>query len=202
METLPALMQAELWYVLFINHTAMLILSIVIMLAISRGKLSRYGFKLADSTHLGQALLWGLALGMASTLLQASLPGEGTYVEGELSLLQRAVFIWFYASISEEVFARGLIQGSLARWTQHGVTVFGTRISLPVLASAILFGLLHLVQSAMGAGAYQVIVVVVFAFALGILAGYQRERTGSLVPAIVVHAFANVGGSLASCLMG
>jgi membrane protease YdiL (CAAX protease family) len=202
METLSTLMQTELWFVLFVNHTAMLILSILIMLVVSKGRLSRYGFKLADNVQLGQVISWGLGLGMISTLIETSLPGEGTVVAGELSLLQTVVFIWLYASISEEVFARGLIQGSLARLTKYGVTVFERRISLPVLTSALLFGLVHLVQSAMGAEGYQVLVVVVFAFALGVVAGYQRERTGSLVPAIMVHMFANVGASLVSYVIG
>ncbi len=46
MENLSDLMQTKLWLVLFINHTAMLILSIIIMLVVSKGKLSHYGFKL------------------------------------------------------------------------------------------------------------------------------------------------------------
>lgn len=54
----------------------------------------------------------------------------------------------------------------------------------------------------MGAGGYQVLITVFFAFVLGLVAGYQRERTGSLVPAIMVHMFANVGGSLASYVIG
>jgi membrane protease YdiL (CAAX protease family) len=202
MENLSTLMQTKPWLVLFINHTAMLVLSIITMLVVSRGKLSRYGFKLAENVHLKQVILWGLGLGITSTLIATPLAGRESTVEGELSFLQTVVFIWLYASISEEVFARGLIQTSLSRWSKYGFTVLERRISLPVLLSALLFGLLHLVQSAMGAGSYQVLVTVLFAFVLGIVAGYYRERTGSLAPAILVHMFANVGGSFAGCLMG
>jgi len=202
MENLLTLMQTKLWLVLFINHTAMLILSIIIMLLVSKGKLSRYGFKLARNVQLKQVISWGLSLGIISTLIEVSLPGEEGVVSGELTFLQTVVFVWLYASICEEVFVRGLIQSSLSRLTQYGMTVFERRISLPVLISALLFGLVHLMQSAMGAGGYQVLIIVLFAFALGIAAGYQRERTESLVPAIMVHMFANVGGSLASYLIG
>lgn len=202
MENLPTLMQIELWLVLFINHTAMLVLSIIIMLVVSKGKLSRYGFKLAGNVQLKQTISWGLGLGIISTLIETSLPGKESIVAGELSSLQTVVFIWLYASISEEVFARGLIQSTLSRLTKYGFTVFERRISLPVLISALLFGLVHLMQSVMGTGGYQVLIIVLSAFVLGLIAGYQRERTGSLVPAIMVHMFANVGGSLARYVMG
>jgi membrane protease YdiL (CAAX protease family) len=197
MDDLSTLMRTELWFVLFINHTAMLVLSLGIMLVVGKGKLSRYGFQLATNGHLRQVVLWGLGLGIVSTLIEAIVPGKEGSITGEMSLLQIVVFVWLYASISEEVFVRGLIQSSLSRLAKYGFIAFGRRISFPVLASALLFGLLHLVQSAMGAGGYQVLVIVLSAFVLGLMAGYHRERTGSLVPAIVVHLFANAGGSLA-----
>jgi len=202
MESLSTLMQTEPWLVLFINHTAMLILSTIIMLVVSNGKLSRYGFKLARNVQLKRVISWGLGLGIMSTLIETSLPGKESIVVGELTFLQTVVFVWLYASICEEIFARGLIQSSLSRLAQLGVTVFERRISLPVLVSALLFGLVHLIQSAMGAGGYKVLIIVLFAFVLGLIAGYQRERTGSLVPAIMVHMFANVGGSLAGYVIG
>jgi uncharacterized protein len=202
MKNLPTLMQTELWLMLFINHTAMLILSIIIMLVVSKGELCRYGFKRARNFQLKQVISWGLGLGIISTLIETSLPVAGSVVLGELSFLQTVVFVWLYASISEEVFVRGLIQSSLSPLTKYGFTVFERRISLPVLISALLFGLVHLMQSVMGAGGYQVLIIVLSAFVLGLIAGYQRERTGSLVPAIMMHIFANVGGSLASYVIG
>jgi len=202
MENLSTLMQTKLWLVLFINHTAMLILSVIVMLVVSKGKLSRYGFKLAGNLQVKQVISWGLGLGIISTLIQASVPGKEAIVSGELTFLQTVVFIWLYASISEEVFVRGLIQSILSPLTKYGFTVFERRISFPVLTSALLFGLVHLVQSAMGAGGYRVLITVLSAFVLGIIAGYQREKTESLVPAIVVHMFANVGGSFAGCVIG
>lgn len=202
MENLPTLIQTKPWLVLFINHTTMLILSIIIMLVVSKGKLSRYGFKRAENVQLKQSILWGLGLGIISTLIEMSLPGKESIVSGELTFLQTVVFVWLYASICEEVFVRGLIQSSLSPLAQYGFTVFERRISLPVLISALLFGLVHLMQSAMGAGGYQVLITVLFAFVLGLVAGYQRERTGSLVPAIMVHMFANMGGTWASYVIG
>jgi len=202
MANLSDLVQTKLWLVLFINHTAMLVFSMIIMLAVSKGKLSTYGFKPARSIRLKRIVLLGLGIGIISTLIEGSLPGEGSGMVGELSFLQQIIFIWIYASIAEEVLTRGLIQSSLASWSKYGFSVLGLRISLPVLTSALFFGLMHTVQSAMGASGYRVVVTVLFAFILSLVAGYHREQTGSLVPAIIVHTFANVGGSLAGFLMG
>jgi membrane protease YdiL (CAAX protease family) len=45
----------------------------------------------------------------------------------------------------------------------------------------------------MGLAAVPIILVVVF---LGLVAARYRERTGSLLPAIIVHALFNIGGTL------
>ncbi|MCK4302206.1 MAG: CPBP family intramembrane metalloprotease [candidate division Zixibacteria bacterium] len=41
-----------------------------------------------------------------------------------------------------------------------------------------------------------------FASVLGFIAGYQREKTGSLIPAIMVHMFGNIGGYCTGLLVG
>ncbi|MCK5599585.1 CPBP family intramembrane metalloprotease [bacterium] len=35
---------------------------------------------------------------------------------------------------------------------------------------------------------------------MGLFAGYYREKTGSLIPAILIHISANIGGYLAGFL--
>lgn len=78
------------------------------------------------------------------------------------------------APIAEEFFFRGLLQTFLAgifrnRWQAIGLT-------------AIVFGVVHLAQP-------QTIVALT---ALGVLLGYAYERTGSLVPSIMIHAVFNL----------
>jgi membrane protease YdiL (CAAX protease family) len=53
----------------------------------------------------------------------------------------------------------------------------------------------------MGMSINKALVIVLFAFLLGIIAGYHREKSGSLAPAIIVHMFANIGGSIAGFLI-
>jgi membrane protease YdiL (CAAX protease family) len=78
------------------------------------------------------------------------------------------------APIAEEFFFRGLLQTFLAgivrnRWLAIGLT-------------AIVFGIVHLSQPH----------TIVALAALGVLLGYAYERTGSLVPSIMIHAVFNL----------
>ncbi len=189
-------METDLWFLVFINHTAMLVFSLVVMLIVSKGKLTRYGFRITKDLRLWKVVLWGAGIGIISTLTLIILPGEESQLPEGFSFLQVVIFIWIWASICEEVLMRGLIQTSLGALSKYGFVVFKTRISLPVLITAILFGLVHTAQSFMGGDTVQVIAIVAFAFILGLVAGYYREKTESLIPAILVHMFANIGGSL------
>ena len=128
---------------------------------------------------------------------------SGAPVEEALgfSYLQDIVFIWVYASICEEVFTRGLLQSFLSPLTRYGINLSKRlRLSLPVLFSGFYFGLMHIVViDKMGPP------VIVLTTLLGLVAGYYREKWGSLIPAIIIHALFNVGGMLPmwilSCLL-
>jgi Type II CAAX prenyl endopeptidase Rce1-like len=61
--------------------------------------------------------------------------------------------------------------------------VGGARISIASLAVAVLFGVVHIPVGLFTA---------VIAFVLGVLAGELRERSGSLIPAIIVHSLFNL----------
>ncbi len=115
-------------------------------------------------------------------------------------LLSMIMSVWIYASVIEEVFYRGLCQTLLERWRQFSVPFFRVRISLPVIIFALAFGLGHLCLSCMFSGIllWQIIVSCTV---LGFIAGYYREKTGSLIPAIVAHSTANVVGCMFPMLL-
>ena len=74
--------------------------------------------------------------------------------------------------VAEEIFFRGLVyRGLRARWG----------LLTAALASAAFFGVVHLE-----------VVHFLPIFALGVVVAYTLERTGSLVPAIVIHSLNNV----------
>lgn len=197
---LADLVKTHAWLSQFTATTSMLILSLLLILMLSKGKIATYGFTLPVGMRLIWIIVIGLLLGFISTLLANLLPSKGlTFVE-DFTFLQTVILVWIYASISEEILTRGLIQSYLSPLSKNGFGVFGIFVSLPVLLSALFFGFMHLPLLTLGIDMYTVLITIVFAFMVGIAAGYFREQTGSLIPAILVHMFANIGGSLCALL--
>ena len=130
-------------------------------------------------------------------------PGQGPdKMPGPMAggLLSMIISVWIYASVIEEVFYRGLCQSLLERWRQYSFPFFRVRISLPVILLALAFGLGHLCLSCMFSGIF-LWQIIVSCTALGLIAGYYREKTGSLIPAIVAHSTANIVGCIFPMLL-
>lgn len=102
--------------------------------------------------------------------------------------------IWIYASVCEEIFTRGLLQSWLAPFASCRMPLGKWGVSVPVLAASIFFAAMHVVLwPSLGP---ITLVVMFLAGILGLVAGIYRERTGSLIPAILIHSFFDIGGSL------
>lgn len=197
----PELMQVKPWLIGFITHSTMVAVSIIIMLILSKGKLNTYGFKITKHVSLKQIIPLSLGIGFIGALIGSFIFIENSASTEAFSFVQTVVFIWFYASICEEVLTRGLIQGLLKPLIKHGFFLFKLRISLPVLVGALFFALMHTALLTTGMNSGAVFNIVLFTFILGIIAGYHREKTGSLIPAVIVHMFFNVGGFCAGLLI-
>ncbi len=186
---------SNIWIVESVSFITSMIVLILIMLALSKGRISAYGFKMAKNMPMKQIISLGLIIGIAATILGYLIELEQIPVVQEFSFIQIVIFIWIFASIFEEVLTRGLVLSFLEPLTKHGFYLFTLRISLPVLISAIIFGLMHMSLFGMGMGIHSVLYIASFAFILGMTAGYYREKTGSLIPAIMIHMLANIGGT-------
>ena len=177
----------------FLTHSLMLLLSLALARIFSKGRLSLFGLTRGTYRFSPKILLWALPTAVFSVLstLGPEAGGEGGVV-GDLSRPQIILFVWIYASVCEEVLTRGLLQTLLY---QEGKPAEGTRrLSGPVILSGLFFGAMHLVLvSSMGPAAAPVIVL---ATLLGLLAGSYRQKTGSLIPAVLVHMLFNIGGML------
>lgn len=105
------------------------------------------------------------------------------------------IAIWIYASICEEIFTRGLLQTWLSPLAKYRIRMLRKwPLSVPVLLSALFFGGMHIVLwPKLGPAT---LVVIFLATILGLIAGYYREKTGSLLPAILIHAFFDIGGTV------
>jgi membrane protease YdiL (CAAX protease family) len=73
--------------------------------------------------------------------------------------------------------------------------------NVPTLISALFFSAMHIIVILSGADPMTVVIVMIYAFLLGLLAGYNRAQSQSLVPAIVLHASANIGGVIGGILV-
>lgn len=178
----------------FVTHSVMLGLSIAVIWLLSRGQLRLYGLTRGTYKFSPRILLWILptaVLSIASTVAPSG--AQNTGGPGELTKLQIVVFIWIYASICEELLTRGLLQTLLSGSPRAGSEA-PRRLSMPVVVSALFFGAMHIVLvESMGPAAVPAILLAVF---LGLVAARYRERTGSLLPAIIVHGLFNIGGML------
>jgi membrane protease YdiL (CAAX protease family) len=147
--------------------------------------LARYGFCVPTLRYVGAATIVSAPVAVVTALLLTHVHEPGPLAGLSFAPWLIALYFVVGAPIQEEVIFRGLLQTTLAT----GVTPptapsskYGVVASFLV---ALLFGSIHLVV-----GRYTAMA----AFVLGVIAGEFRRRSGSLVPAIVCHAFFNLGG--------
>jgi membrane protease YdiL (CAAX protease family) len=98
-------------------------------------------------------------------------------------------------AICEEVFMRGLIQEELS-FLEGSIRFRSLNLSTPVIVTAFLFGVMHLFP--LDSKSFLNFLA---PFIIGILAGYYKEKSGSLFPAFMVHASSNFWGGIPAKLM-
>ena len=187
-----------------IFKTILALISIFIIAIIPGKDLKSFGFclpkrlnylKLVGITFvvtLGSIFLFApLYMGFLSHVFQVKM--SGGFDLGS-SIWVMILGIWFWSSITEEIFNRGLVQSLLQDLTKFRFL----GLSFPVWMSAILFGAGHLTVFNLTSSPFFVMFIVSGATMMGLLAAYYREKSGSIIPAILVHILANVFGSLPS----
>ena len=188
------------WMPLFVNYSIMMAATLVLVLASSMGDPARFGFARPGRGGYGASVTGGLVLGIIATIVAMVVGRGGVQLLSSLGFWEMVLIVWLFASVAEELLVRGYVQGYMDPLISRGFTAFGLRISLPVIISALFFSAMHLILLARGTAPMTVYVIMVFAFALGLLAAYQRERTGSVLPPIAAHVFFNVGGVIGGIL--
>ncbi len=93
-------------------------------------------------------------------------------------------------AIPEELFYRGYIQQRLNEVFRGGIEIFGARLGTSIFLSSALFALGHLISIP---APYRLAV-----FFPSLLFGWLREKTGSIIAPVILHASSNV---LLLCLM-
>ncbi len=172
-----------------------LLLSLLAIVILGKARIRDYGICLPRGKS--QWILIAASapfLGIAATIAVLGFGGSGNEIVKQLSFPQVILFVWVLSSIIEEVFTRGFLLGHLSALSGKYARFLFFRIEWPVLISALFFGCMHLVLLISGTDVTTTVIVILFTFSLGLLAGYLRSVTGSLIPAIAAHLLANVGG--------
>ena len=167
---------------LIIAITLLVALLLIFLLARSPAGIAEFGFHIPHSRYLVSATLFGLTIGLAVTFLSHLFPSKPPFDVSRFAPWMIGLYFLIGASIQEEIIFRGLIQSMLERRWMITFSVFGGSLSGAVAFTAALFGIIHL-----DAGA----VIALGAIILGLIAGELRRRSGSLLPAIIVHALFN-----------
>ena len=167
---------------LIIAITLLVTLILMFLLARSPAGVAEFGFCIPHSRHVASATVLGLTFGLAVTFLSHLLPSKAPFDVSGFAPWMIVLYFLIGASIQEEIIFRGLIQSMVERQWQVGFSLAGASLSGAVAFTAVLFGIIHL-----DAGA----VIALGAVVLGLLAGELRRRSGSLLPAIIVHALFN-----------
>ena len=171
----------------------LLIFSILAALVFSKGNLSTYGFSIPNKGYYGRVILIILTIEIVSYVILSfvTISGEEHFA-ANYSLLRTIYSVWLIASISEEILTRGFIQGYLQTLSSSGIRIGTLFISLPVIVGALFFMSMHIFIILTGIDSILFIYILISTFVLGLVAGYFREKTGSLLPAILAHMCSNI----------
>ncbi len=205
---LPKLVVAGLIPRLLTTQSLELALSLLAIGILGKGQFSAYGFRFPQvaEVSLMTVVRWipvgllAIALGALATSAILLTGASGNPLVKQLSFPQMVLFIWIFSSTIEEIFTRGFLLSHLSQGLQGKIKFLFFSISKPVLISALFFGAMHLILPLSGADLTSTVIIFLFTFSLGLLAGSQREKTGSLIPAIGVHMLANIGGMVGGIL--
>jgi membrane protease YdiL (CAAX protease family) len=172
----------ELAVALVIAITLSIAALFISLLAPARGGLAGFGFRGTNPRDVGIALALGLSLGFVAVFLNHLLPSKPPFDVSGFARWKIGLYFVVGASIQEEVVFRGLIQSMVERRCPLIFPLLGFSLSGAVAFTAVLFGMIHLEVGP---------VVALGALILGLVAGELRRRSGSLLPAIIVHASFN-----------
>ncbi|MCH9649149.1 MAG: CPBP family intramembrane metalloprotease [Deltaproteobacteria bacterium] len=170
---------------------AVLFAASLVLMAMDRRPWRAFGWQRPAAMKWHWVWASGLGLGALTTLLILITPAQGHPLLKAAGLGEIILVIWIWSSLTEEVFTRGLLQ----TWTRVGSS--SSLVSRPILASALVFGAMHLSLLSIGTDGWTVAIIVTATTALGLLAGIHRQSSDSLLPAILVHVAFNVGGLMA-----
>jgi len=180
------------------SQVGILIISILLILIFSKKRIIEFNIGKVKIQQLIIPIGLTIFLLIIRQLTLLIIEDVGHPVSVSMSILQQFIFIVILASISEELLFRGFLQNMLSPIKSYGIKLLNTRLSLPVIISGVLFGLMHFGMLGAGASFSFVIQIVVLGMFLGMIAGYFQEKYNNFTFAFIVHFTANLCGLILS----
>jgi membrane protease YdiL (CAAX protease family) len=180
----------------FYTHTIMIILTTLVLL-VFKTKMT-YNLTLPRFKTIFKPILVGILIALVVNILMTiiiKLLGgkmEEHSIVKQMSPAQVIVFVFLYASIAEELLFRGFLLNFLESDKLKGIKIIKRKFSIPVIISAVLFGLSHLILITTGAGFLFLLKIIIFTSILGLFAGYYQEKYNNNIYAILVHMSGNL----------
>ncbi len=182
----------------FGTHTFILSLSIIAIILLK--KYVNYKIAIPKFKQILKPVLFGFLTSLIMNMILMSILasiGKNDNVETQMptsnmSVLQIFIFVFIYASLAEEILFRGFLQNFLSPLKDKGLTFLKRKLSLPVMISAVVFGLSHLILLNPERNNLFVIGIVISATVLGFIAGYYQEKYNNNAYAILVHMAGNL----------
>lgn len=174
---------AQIAVPMIIGISLAMALALTLVMARPPAGVSEFGLKAPGLRYVGLAVLIGLPLALAAGGLDHLFPSKGPISTAGFPPWMPWLYFGLGASIQEEVIFRGLIQSVLEQAWNGRLAGLGASLSPAVGITAVLFAVVHLDSGP---------AVVASAMALGLVAGELRRRSGSLLPAVIVHALFNL----------
>jgi len=182
------------------SQVGILIISILLICFFSKKRIIEFNIRKVKMRQLIRPIGLTVFLLIIRHLIPMIIKAKGHPVSVSMSILQQIIFIVVLASISEELLFRGFLQNMLSPIKSYGIKLINTRLSLPVIISGILFGLMHFAMIGAGASFSFVIQIVISGMFLGMIAGYFQEKYDNFTFAFIVHMAANLSGLLLSMI--
>ncbi|MBO8175679.1 MAG: CPBP family intramembrane metalloprotease [Thermococcus sp.] len=164
-----------------VTQVSFFLLSVAVISLI--GNLDEYGFRFS-LMYVPKAFFVGLLLSAITAPIAYKLVQNYRPDFLPDSAIKMVLLMLILAPLGEETLYRGLIEGYLLCYTNLWVAIVFT---------AIIFGLVHILAFRDAPKGFRIFIVL-DAVLMGLVAGYFRAISGSLIPAYALHSAANLVG--------
>jgi membrane protease YdiL (CAAX protease family) len=180
------------------SQVVILIFSGIFIYFFSKKKYLDFNFGKITAKQLVVPIVLVFCLSIVTKFIFMNLPEDvnNEHFLSSMSRLQIFFMAILLAPLSEELLFRGFLQNMLAPLKSISIQLFKIKLTLPVLISGILFGLIHFSLLATGSSFNFTLVTVIAALIIGLAAGYFQEKHHAFLIAVIIHMTANISGMI------